>query len=150
VIRFWLPVFLWGALMFTASTDIGSSTHTRQVLAPLLRWLVPGIPAARIDRINFMVRKGAHVTEYTIFTILLWRAVTHPRKGEVRGWSWGGALMVVGLTALFAVGDEFHQAFVPSRTSSPRDVMIDTCGALLGITLMGVLHCFRRKEPVAS
>jgi len=148
VIRFWLPVLLWGALMFTASTDIGSSTHTRQVLAPLLRWFEPGIPAARIDRINFVIRKGAHVTEYTILALLLGRALAHAGRGKNGGWSWGLALIVIGLAALFAVGDEFHQAFVPSRTSSPRDVMIDACGAVLGVTLMGLWHGFRRKETV--
>lgn len=150
MIRFWLPVFLWGALMFTASTDVGSSTHTWQVLAPLLRWFEPGMSAARIDRINFMVRKGAHVTEYTILAILLGRALLHTRKGQVRRWSWGVALMAVGLAVLFAMGDEFHQAFVPSRTSSPRDVAIDACGATFGILLMTAIYGLRRKEPELS
>jgi VanZ family protein len=38
----------------------------------------------------------------------------------------------LGLLTAFAGGsmDEFHQSFVPSRTSSFHDVMIDTVGGL--------------------
>jgi VanZ family protein len=37
--------------------------------------------------------------------------------------------------AIFAVTDEFHQSFVPSRTASPIDVMIDICGAMIGLII---------------
>jgi VanZ family protein len=37
--------------------------------------------------------------------------------------------------AIFAVTDEFHQSFVPSRTASPIDVMIDICGAMIGLAI---------------
>jgi VanZ family protein len=36
---------------------------------------------------------------------------------------------------IFAVTDEFHQTFVASRTASRQDVLIDVCGALIGILL---------------
>ena len=48
-------------------------------------------------------------------------------------------------SAIFAASDEFHQSFVPSRTASPNDVIIDICGALIG--LLGCLMFAARKRP---
>jgi VanZ family protein len=41
----------------------------------------------------------------------------------------------VAACVIFAVSDEFHQSFIPSRTSSPYDAMIDVCGAFLGLAI---------------
>jgi VanZ family protein len=35
---------------------------------------------------------------------------------------------------LYAIGDEFHQSFVPSRTASFGDVTIDLLGGICGVT----------------
>ena len=42
-------------------------------------------------------------------------------------WSVTAVLIAIAVAA----ADETHQAFVPSRTASPLDVLIDTCGAVL-------------------
>ena len=34
---------------------------------------------------------------------------------------------------LYASSDEFHQIFVSGRTASVKDVLIDTCGSIVGI-----------------
>ena len=128
-----MPVIAWMALIFLGSTDVLSAEHTSRFLAPFLRWLNPQISLAALAEIQFAVRKLGHVTEYAILAILLWRAL---RAGTV--WTTKRsilfALTVLGC-AIFAASDEFHQAFVPSRTSSPQDVMIDICGALIGLMM---------------
>jgi len=51
--------------------------------------------------------------------------------------------------AIFAVTDEFHQSFVPSRTESPVDVMIDICGAVVGLVIcMGFAARANRKSEI--
>jgi VanZ family protein len=37
---------------------------------------------------------------------------------------------------LYAIGDEFHQSFVPSRTASLGDVTIDVLGGICGVVWM--------------
>ena len=70
------------------------------------------------------LRKLAHVTEYLVLTLLLVRALR--RSGVV------AAVPVACLTALlFAASDEWHQSFVPTRTATPRDVVIDGIGIAL-------------------
>ena len=44
-------------------------------------------------------------------------------------------------TALIASADEFHQSFLPNRTASPWDVLIDCSGAL---TLQLMVYIFMR------
>lgn len=92
--------------------------------------------------IESTVRKAAHMTEYAILAVLLYLWLD--------GWQWKKwhrRALAVGLAGLYAASDEFHQLFVEGRAGSVRDVMIDTAGALIGVTvavLCGAL--FRRLK----
>jgi VanZ family protein len=66
--------------------------------------------------------------------VLLWRAFRFHRV-SVRSSLWPQAAIALAVAIIFAVTDEYHQAFVPTRGSSPVDVMIDSCGAALGLAL---------------
>jgi VanZ family protein len=143
LLKSWLPVLLWMALMFTASTDLFSTEHTSRFLVPFLRWLKPDISGATIAQIHFLIRKAAHLTEYAILAILLWRALRVQRV-NVHSSLWPQAALALAVAIIFAVTDEYHQAFVPSRGSSAVDVLIDSCGAALGLALRWGIN--RRKS----
>ena len=70
-----------------------------------------------------------------MFGLLVFRAVRGPR----RGWTarWAAATLIV--CAIFAAGDEFHQSFVPSRTASPWDALLDTAAAAAAVFLIWLL-----------
>jgi VanZ family protein len=121
----WLPVILWAGLISYASTDTFSEAHTSQIILPILHWLMPHASAATLERAHVFIRKGAHFTEYFIFGVLLLRAV----RGDRRGWQLRWALVALALAACYSALDEFHQSFVPSRTASPWDSLLDTAGA---------------------
>lgn len=131
-LRYWLPVLVWMVLIFVGSTDLMSAEQTSRIIAPLLRWLKPNISVEAIAQVQFFVRKGAHLSEYAILALLLWRAlrITVPQANMsiLAG-------IVLLASAVFAVSDEFHQSFVASRTASPVDVLIDICGALIALAL---------------
>ncbi len=132
-LKYWLPVLIWVGVIFVGSTDLMSTEHTSRIIAPVLRWLKPDISAEAIARVQFFIRKTAHVTEYAILATLLWRAF-----GRGTAWSIKKSILFVVAwvaSAIFAASDEFHQSFVPSRTASPTDVMIDICGALIGLAI---------------
>ncbi|MGI8480945.1 MAG: VanZ family protein [Chthoniobacterales bacterium] len=131
-VRYWLPVLGWMLLIFSASTDVMSAESTSRFVTPFLRWLTPDISSAGIALAHFFIRKAAHVTEYAILAMLLWRAVRH-RPSEGREFFWPQAGIVLLSTTAYAGLDEFHQVFVFSRTGSIRDVMIDGSGAFLAI-----------------
>jgi hypothetical protein len=60
------------SLIFGFSTQAGSTRHTSRIIGPLLRWINPSITAATIDQVQYVIRKGAHMTEYAILAALLW------------------------------------------------------------------------------
>jgi VanZ family protein len=65
------------------------------------------------------------VFEYSVLSVLLFRAVRAPAQG----WNIRWAATALFLAAVFAAFDEFHQTFVPSRGPSVWDVLLDTAAA---------------------
>ena len=118
------------AIIFAGSTDLMSAEHTSRIIVPLLRWFVPTISPLTVVRLEFFLRKAAHVSEYAVLAVLLYRAFVHTVFQSRRVLSAGIVLLSC---AAYAASDEFHQSFVPSRTASLRDVMIDLCGAMLAV-----------------
>jgi len=143
-LKYWLPVIAWMALIFAASTDLMSSQRTSRIIGPLLRWLFPNISEGAIRAVQTVVRKGAHLTEYAVLALLLWRARRQPVKHDTRPWSWREAALTIFLAGLFAATDELHQAFVATRFASALDVLLDTSGAALG--MLGLWRCGRRLK----
>ncbi len=72
--------------------------------------------------LQFAAAKSLHLFVYAILTIL---AITLPVP---RRWRY----FLVGLLVWHGVATEIGQRFVPNRTGSIRDVLIDWCGIALG------------------
>lgn len=132
-LRYWLPVILWCALIFGFSADAGSTRRTSRILRPILRWFNPDISEETIRRVQFGVRKTAHVAEYAVLALLIWRARRRPARNDRRPWNWREAGLALAFVAAFALSDEFHQLFVPSREARAGDVLVDSLGAALGL-----------------
>ena len=91
--------------------------------------------------VHLITRKLAHFTEYAILGFLAARAFrTSPRPAIRSRWFLISATLVV----TFALIDEYHQRFVPTRTGSIYDSLIDIVG---GITALLVIR--RRKGASA-
>lgn len=117
------------ALIFSASGDKMSGQRTSRIIGPVLRWFKPDISEATIDKVQGLARKTAHVLEYAVLAVLLWRA----SRKERATWSWQAAGYAFGLATLYAITDEFHQSLVPSRQGQVTDVLLDSFGAALGL-----------------
>ena len=132
-LKHWLPVLIWLGVIFLGSTDMLSAEHTPRFLVPFLRWIDPQISFATLNAIQLGIRKLGHLTEYAILAMLLWRALRSGTRWQMKMSI--SFLVAVLASAIFAASDEFHQSFVPSRTASPTDVMIDICGTLIGLSI---------------
>ena len=137
-LKYWLPLLIWMVLIFIGSTDVLSAEHTSRFLVPFLHWLDPQISWVAINSIQVVVRKLGHLTEYAILATLIWRAL---RSAE----NWKRSTLILFTVsligcAIFAASDEFHQSFVPSRTSSVNDVMIDIFGAGIALAICVALE----------
>jgi VanZ like family len=146
-LKYWLPLPIWLALMFVGSTDLFSAEHTSRFIVPMLLWLKPGMSPLTIRAIMFGLRKCAHVCEYAVLALLLWRALRSSPRLRTKLATLTG--LVVVSCAAFAASDEFHQTFVKSRTASVRDVFLDISGAVLGL-LIGMSFAFCRRRKAGS
>lgn len=153
-LRYWLPLLLWAALIFTASGDAHSATRSSRIIGPLVRWLFPQWPEPRVEEVVFVVRKAAHVTEYAVLAWLVWRVRARPARRTVVPWRWGDALVAWAVVVAYAVTDELHQAWVPARQASVWDVMLDALGGALGLLVLWAIRRRRadgrRQPPVAA
>lgn len=130
LVKEWLPAVLWAAVMFVFSTDLFSGTHTEGFIGPLVRFLFPDISWQDLDRAHSLLRKLGHFSEYFILTVLLMRALRQENSGRTER---RHLLISFAIATLYAISDEFHQSFVPSRGASVIDVLIDMCGGISGI-----------------
>ena len=119
-LRYWIPVILWAMLIFTFSASATPKTSE-------FYWQ------------DFVVKKTAHVIEYSVFTIFLFRAFRTTKLGTKQN-----LIYTFLLVAFYAVADEIHQSFTPGREPTLRDVLID-CGASL--FTLGALKFYLHKTP---
>jgi VanZ family protein len=131
-LRAWWPALLWATVIFFMSTDTFSSEHTGSIIEPILRRIYPAVTRAQFEIIHHLIRKTAHFTEYFLFALLLFRGVRRNRAG----WRWSWGLLALFIAAIYSALDEIHQAFVPSRTASPYDSLLDSVGAFAAVIFL--------------
>ncbi len=152
IIKYWIPVLLWMGFTFLMSTGAFSSENTSPIIAAILKFLFPSISPHQLLVLHGIIRKLAHLTEYFVLGLLLFRAFRSDST-QYHGWRW--ALSSILVVAIFALGDEFHQVFVATRTASIADAGIDTLGGILAQGVRGLLHYRRihslpRNNPSSS
>jgi VanZ family protein len=141
----WIPAILVAAMISSFSTQSFSDEQTSRIILPLLHWLLPWADARLLHWLHMGIRKMAHVTEFAVFSM----AVFHGIRGQRAGWRWSWAFSTLLIAAAYAGIDEFHQSFVAFRHSSPRDVAIDTFGAVLAQGLVW-LYAIWKAAPVTK
>ena len=145
LLKAWIAAILWLIVIAIESTTYLSSNNTSRILYPLLHFLF-GIDPAPFEHLHFYIRKGGHVFGYGLLSILLFRAwretltVVSDAKWTLR-WA---TLAVLG-TAIVASLDEWHQSFIPSRTGTPWDVLLDTCAGTAAQILLLIWYAQSRK-----
>lgn len=142
--RLWryAPLAVWLAAIFFASTNELSGSNTTLVIEPVLRWFFPHITSQSINTVHLLVRKAAHFTEYAILALLAVRAFSTSSHGWLRNRWFVAAL---GVITLYALSDEYHQSFVPSRTASIYDSLVDIAGGLTVLLVIALWKSARRS-----
>ena len=141
-VRYYLPLIAWLVFISFASSDEFNAGNTSRIVGPLILWLFPNTSQETLAVVHFVTRKLAHFTEYAILGFLAARAFrASPRPAISRRWFW----ICLGLVVVYALLDEYHQSFVPSRTASIVDSLIDTAGGLTALILIR-----SRKEAKAQ
>ena len=140
----WIAAGLWLFLIAIESTDLLSAQHTSSLLYALATWLLGPISIAKFDVWHTFLRKTGHVLGYGTLSWLLFRAWrTTISLADLRRWSLDWARASFLMAVLVASLDEWHQSFLPSRTGSVQDVVLDSTAAL--VVQVGMWMVLRRS-----
>ncbi len=102
----WFLVLIWASLIFYLSNQ------------PDLKSSLPALW-------DFILRKLAHMIEYAILCFLIFRALKAHNLDIKKSLIWA-----VIFSILYAISDEYHQAFIFGRQGRAIDVLIDSVGII--------------------
>ncbi len=139
----WTMLVLWMCFIFYMSSRSGSESQEQSDLVlNILNFFGLQLNESIKNIASFIVRKTAHVTEYMILYILIFRVVTlysNAKKSKII------ALMCM---VLYASTDEIHQLFVPGRSGMVRDVFIDSIGGIIGAGIIFIYESIKKKKSL--
>lgn len=139
----YLPLIAWMAFISFASTGNFSAGNTSRIIGPLVLWLFPNTSPETMLVIHAVTRKIAHLAEYALLGILAARAFRgSPLQGLRERWFLTSLVLVI----VYALIDEYHQSFVPSRTGTIYDSLIDIGGGLAALVIVSRRDWFRRAS----
>jgi len=120
----WLPLLIWMGLIFWLSSQTRSEVPSFGV------W-------------DLLVKKGAHFLGYGLLALLAYFAMAGERSGSVEKRPFLIALLI---TILYAMSDEWHQRFVPTRNGTAVDVLIDSLGGIAALAVLWGWLTYRLKN----
>ncbi|HEV2485010.1 MAG TPA: VanZ family protein [Terracidiphilus sp.] len=123
----WWPVAVGICIIAIESTKYLGADDTSGPLRLIYQAIFGPVSNARWDLIHHLIRKSGHFIGYGALGLAWLRAwwMTLPRTLFLQD-----AMLALLGTAMTASVDEYHQSFLPNRTSSILDVLLDCCGAL--------------------
>jgi VanZ family protein len=140
----WLPVAIGVAVIVVESTEYLGADHTSGPLRKLYEALFGHVSNAHWEDLHHYIRKSGHFLGYGFIGLAWLRAwwMTLPRSSFLPD-----AFLALLGTALIASCDEWHQTFLPNRTGTPWDVLLDCTGAIvLQLIVYVFMRTFRPKR----
>lgn len=134
----------WAIMIFCLSAETAetSSKTSGGFVAAIINILFPDYENLSVaeqlavsEQLQFIIRKTAHFTIYAILGALSFLSVVTYKKIPF----FCRLAISSAFCLLYAVSDELHQLAVAGRSGEVRDVLIDFCGALLGIAFFTLL-----------
>ena len=122
--------FIWDNSLQNGGTSDGFSLIFAKWIAPIANKL--GF-YGNIWALNRIVRKLAHLTEFTILGGVLYVVLR-------RYIEYGTVVKTIGVGIVIACLDEFIQLFSLGRSSQVFDVLIDTIGIIIGILVVKLAY----------
>lgn len=150
IISSWLVVVLWLVLIFTLSVQTaeqsaGLSGKVTETIIKVASCIVPIDTDVRVmdqmvKQFHNLVRKFAHGWLYFVLGVLVLNSFIKTGVKGVKAYVYALIFCVA-----YAVTDEGHQTFVVGRSGQISDVLIDTVGAMVGISLYWICKICKNK-----
>jgi VanZ family protein len=146
LLRAWWPAAVWIGIIAFESTDFFSSEHTGGMLYGLLTHLFGVIDFHKFNVFHHYLRKTGHVIGYGMLSLLLLRG-WWATFGRTRALLWRTSLLSWLGTVFVASMDEWHQSYIPSRTGTWKDAVLDS---VAGLVFLLVAYFRLRRSAIAG
>jgi len=100
---------------------------------------IPSFSQSSVKGINFAIIY--HIMVFFLLTFFLIILIKGNSKLKPKQIIW-----VLIITVIYAIFDEIHQSFVPGRSSTIKDILIDCIGILLAILIYPKKEIKTKKE----
>lgn len=156
IILFVLIFLNLGAIFFFSHQDAKTSKAVSNAVSRQIEVRVPDYEQKNLGEKNILhadlqsfLRKLAHIFLFCTLGIFLLLFVDTFLKQR-----YFSVVYTEGIGLLIALGDEFHQSFIPGRTAEWSDVGFDIVGITIGIVVMLSLsfccHIYKKIKTVTS
>ena len=122
-------LIIWLIIIFFFSSDTGDISSNKSSKLSNVVSIFCKTDECK-NKSEFVIRKCAHFTEYLILALLIINVMK-----DYKTINYKLLLLTLILCLLYASSDEWHQTFVDGRVGSYKDVLLDTCGSLIGIII---------------
>ena len=140
----WWPVAVGIAVIAIESTEYLGADYTSHPLRLFFEAIFGTVSDAHWEMVHHLIRKSGHFIGYGLLGLAWLRAwwMTLPHSRFLHD----ATLALLG-TAMTASADEYHQTFLPNRTGTPWDVLLDCTGAItLQLIVYIIMRGFRPKR----
>lgn len=135
----WIGAAALACALFFFSGQSGADS--RNVSGKITAWLLEHFPMLpfEFETLNFLLRKAAHFSFFAAegFVLHLALCLTLARPRRAAGWS-------ASFCAALAVLNELHQLLSAERSCQVSDMLLDFCGALVGMALAFAVLCLAK------
>jgi VanZ family protein len=121
----WLPAILVMAVIFFASS-------------------LPSYEVPDFGFLDAVIKNGGHFAGYALLALAFSYALPRRLSRLER------MLVAIALALMYALSDEFHQSFVPGRSPSWFDILIDGLGASTAAALLARYSPNSNSNPITS
>lgn len=129
-----LVIGIMATVFFFSSQSGGESNHLSQgILEHILSFFQIHVDSMKLDQYNLVLRKIAHFSLYFLLgTGAMGFSLTTPLKTKYC------IMFSILFCVLFAATDEYHQFLLGTRNGNVLDVLLDSMGAMVGVSGLGV------------
>lgn len=128
-------LIIWMITVFCFSNQQGetSGSTSGKVIKAILKIFTKDVSEEKIQKLQLPIRKLAHFTIFAIGGVLAIMLLNQYNIPLIQKIIYSQLIITI-----YAATDEFHQRFIPGRTASIWDVLIDSAGALTAILIISL------------
>ena len=157
-ILFWILTIGWMLVIFffSAENSVDSSHRSMKILNYINDLQIFPVITESI------VRKGAHICEYAILTLLSFFAIrstnlisvqtsyAHSPVKIIKSDNEMYIVISLWISAFYAAIDEYHQLFVSGRNGSIYDFLIDMAGSVIVLVIIRIVFSINLRRHSAT